>query len=271
MAARGTYEAAFQSPTFGPGGMHDPVGNAYWGSIGKVIDDQIAKMKLAVRMSGPKGALALGATDALDELAHDRMLPRGGTTPAGTEETDAALAARLDQAWDIWAKAGTPWGVLQQLSDAGFPVKPSSAETFGSEGAFIVNHTGIMSGLRCDGTFQYEAATGNGCVSRTQLDGTLPVSPLFGWTLDARNQFYSRWILLFLWDVPTLLNDVGDPVKACLNQICSRWNELGAHYDGCAIVPTEDSAKCWGWPLTVKWGDQDLVWGSNNARFIDPE
>lgn len=269
MAGRGTYEAAFQSPTFGPAGMHDPVGNAYWGSIGKVLDDQIAKMKLANAIRGPQGALAAGASDALDAIGYNRMMPRGGSTPGGTDEADAAYAPRLDTAWDAWARAGTPCGVLTALYYAGFPVIPTPPN-YWTTGSFIINHIGRIYQLTSPSVINFVGPAG-ACVNRQRLDGTVPSGGMTGFTLDARDQFFSRWCLLFPVDVPTLVNDAGNPVKACLNQICQQWTELGAHYAGCVVVPQETSSRCLGWPITNTLGMSGHVLGTNGARFINPE
>jgi hypothetical protein len=136
-------------------------------------------------------------------------------------------------------------------------------------GAVICNHLGKIWQLR-DGA-QYLLSTGLECVNRQQIDGTVPAEPLLGWTLDARDQFFSGFRLLFLEDVPTLLNTAGNPVKACLNMTVKRWRNAGAIYTGCTICPQESSAWCIGWPLTWTIGQDGFVLGTHYSRVIDPE
>jgi hypothetical protein len=262
----GLYEAWFQSPGLGPNWMHDPVGNAWWGAVGKVLDEQVARLKLAGAVRYPSGARAAGIADALDLQGADRLLPRGGTTPGATNETDAAYEGRLLDAWDAWATAGTPLGLLRALKAAGFPVEVTGAWSWTS-GAFLANHLGRLCQL-VDDELVIESA--GECLNRQDLTGTV-AGDLVGWTLDARDQFFSHFMLVFLEDVPTLLDTAGDPVKACLHQTVARWKQGNAIYDGCAILPQESDAKSWGFPIDLVWGATDLVWGTNNARFIHPE
>lgn len=256
----GFYETWMGSTGFGPNWMHDAVGNAYWGVVGAMIDQQVARMKLAVRCRYPQDALAAGMSDALDEIGKDRLLPRGAAvSPGESDETDANYAARLLAAWDTWEKAGTPLGLLRELAVHGFPT--------GATGAMIVNHLGIAYVL--DHTGQLLRSTPCAvCVNRTDLHGVIPSTLLTGFTLDARDQFFSHFMIIFLQAAGALANNTGNPVKACLNQIVRRWRCGGAIYNGAAVVPS--GAGVWGWPPTDTWGDGG-VWGWNGAIFIDPE
>jgi hypothetical protein len=269
------YSDFLRGPRTGPGWVHGPWWQKYWKAIGSVFDAQNDLLRAAQSVRNPDGAVALGMSDALDEKGRDLMLPRGGSAPDQVDESDASYAARLKSPWTTWGQdptvgggAGSIYGILTQLEIAGFPIQPTGTD-YTTTGAFFVNHLGYMWQLRAGALLM--AVNGGTCVNRTQLDGTLPVAPLFGWTLDARDQFYSHWMLLFVEDVPTLTNEATCAPKARLNEICKRWKSGSAHYCGAAIVPAEDSAICWGWPLTTKWGDTDLKWGTNGARFIDPE
>lgn len=268
------YADFFRSPGLGPGWAHGPWWQKYWKAIGTVFDAQNDLIRAAQVARTPDGAVQLGMGDALDEQGLDRLLPRGGSAPDQVDEADADYAERLKHAWTTWGQdsvrgggAGSIRGILEQLDVAGFPVQPTPPN-YVTTGAFFVNHLGYLWQLR-DGE-PLMVTTVNGCVNRTKIDKTLPASPIFGWTLDARDQFYSKWMLLFVEDVPTLTNAADSAPKARLNEICKRWKSGSAIYCGAAIVPTEDSARCWGWPLTDQWGDAD-VWGTNGARFIEPE
>ena len=270
MASDG-YERDLQSPEFGPPWMHGPWGNKFWGAFGKVMDAQNDKMRSARKVSMPAGALALGMDDALDRQGDDRLLPRGGSDPTLSDESSASYAARLQKVWTTWGQdpvkgggAGSVLAILTQLKIAGFPVEPPGSD-YWNTGAFLINHIGTIYQLVLGNlTVVGQAAV---CVNRQKLDGTVSGSTT-GFTLDARDQFYSKFCIVFPHDVPSLVN-TPCPAKSRLNAICRRWKSASAIYCGCAIVPQETSSECWGWPITGTWGSG--TWGTNGARFIDPE
>lgn len=258
----GFYETWFRSPELGPGWMHDPTGDVYWGSVGKAFDDQIARLKMGIRARFPEEAAAMGMEDALEEIARDRMLPRGGTSPGANDEPLADWAARLKNAWEIWKWGGTAKGLLVELAVQGFPT--------GETGASLVNHVGRRYYLEEDGTLNVSfpfPELGN----RVNKLGVQPTPSLKGFTLDARDQFYSHFCILFLEDVPSLTNDAGNVPKAILNQSVQRWRQGGAHYVGATVCPQEDAAQILGWPPGHLFGDEGNVFGLNGSRVIDPE
>jgi hypothetical protein len=258
----GFYESWFASPDLGPGWMKDPVGRAYWGSVGKLFDAQVSRMKTGVRARFPTDAAAMGMADALEQSGRDRMLPRGGSTPGANDEALAAWAARQEAAWTTWAKAGSAQGLLLELKAQGFPM--------GATGVSIFNHLGRRYYLDDAGEVVVTEPC-MACPNRADKTGTLPGTPLTGFTLDARPQFFAHFCILILQDVPSLTNAAGNTAKAILNQTVRRWRQAGAHYAGASVVPTATSAKVWGWPATLKWGDTGLNWGTNGARYIAPE
>jgi hypothetical protein len=270
--AGGGYEDFFQSPTLGPGWMHGLWGNRFWKAIGKMLDEQTDRFRQARRASFLDGAVALQMDDALDRIGDDRLLPRGGSAPNLSDEASATYAARLKPAFTTWGQddtlgggAGSVLGILKQIKIAGFPIEPT-APNYSTTGGFLINHLGrIYQLIAGELNVVGDAAV---CVNRQNLDGTVS-GTLAGWTLDARDQFYSRWMLLFVEDVPTLTN-ADCPAKSRLNAICNRWKSGSAIYSGCAIAPQESSAIVWGWPTTTTWGQASLEWGTNGARFINP-
>lgn len=267
------YEAFLQSTLVGPDWAHGPVWQRYWAAIGRVIDSQNALMRSARKVSQPDGAAALGMADALDRQGDDRMLPRGGTAPNLSDESHTAYATRLKAAWTTWGQddvdgggAGSVLGILRQLKAAGFPVEPTGTD-YWTTGALFVNHLGRV--YQIVGGALHVVGDAGICVNRQNLTGAVPGN-LVGWTLDARDQFYARFAIVFLQDVPSLVN-TPCPAKSRLNAICKRWKSGSAIYSGCSVVPQETLAKCWGFPLETKWGDAGLNWGTNGARFIDTE
>jgi len=237
-----------------------------------MMDGQTALMREARLASTPDGAAARNdptTDDAgrfvgnfLDMQGDDRLLPRGGSDPDILDEVDAAYAARLKGAWDTWGQdaalgegAGTPGGMLKQLIVLGFPS--------GADGTILVNHLGIAY------TYQDGSLIVGDCmtaINRQQLDGSVPTPALKGFTLDSRDQFYSRFMILFGQDVPSLT--VGSLAAARLNSTVRNWKFASAIYMGSVVIA---AGGVWGWPPTKKWGDGGK-WGDSTAtiRFIPP-
>src|ERR1019366_5303851 len=269
----GGYEAFFQSSQFGPGWMHGKWGSKFWGSVGKVVDAQNDLLRQAVSVRTPDGAVALGMSAALDRRGDDLLLPRGGSAPdGGTPESDAAYAARLKKPWTTWGQdpdigggAGSVLGILTPLKIAGFPVEPTPPN-YWTTGAFLINHIGMIYQL-ISGAL-HVVGPSDICINRQQLDGTVPSGGMQGFTLDARDQFYSWFCILFVEDVSSLVN-TPCTAKARLNQICKRWKSASANYTGAAVVPSGNFL--WGWPIGARWGTWRATWGTGtSARFIDP-
>lgn len=266
------YEQYLPSPVLGPPWMHGPWANKIWAAVGRSMDQQDALIALARKAAFPDEAVSAGMSDALDKRGDDLMLPRGGTAPYLADETDVAYAARLKASFETWGQdettgggAGSVLAILQQLKIAGFPVEPTDPY-FWTTGAMLVNHNGYLYQLIDDEL--HRIGTAGICINRQNLAGA--VTGLTGFTLDARDQFYSRFAILFLEDVPTLTN-ADCPAKSRLNAICNRWKSGSAIYSGAAVIPQEDSAKVIGWPIDLEIGAVGLQFGANGARFIDPD
>lgn len=271
------YEGYFQAPVIGPDWMHGPIWNHYFAAIGRVLDAQNALLRSARKVSMPDGAVALGMADALDRQGDDRLLPRGGSDPTQSDESNAAYAARLKAAWTTWGQddtpttgigggAGSALAILGQLKVAGFPIEPTGTD-YWTTGGFLINHLGTVYQLRSGALVIL--GTAGPCINRQDLTGTVS-GTMDGFTLDARDQFYAHFCILFAQNVPSL-TDTPCPAKSRLNAICRRWKSGSAIYSGCAVVPQEDGAIAWGWPVDTEWGQVDLKWGTNGARFINPE
>jgi len=263
MAEPGPYEKWFQSPGFGPNWMHDPIGNAYWASVGKVLDGQISRWKTALRIRYPLEAAALVAADALEQSGNDRLLPRGGTYPGANDEALATWAARQENVWETSKYYGTAIGILRELKVQGF----NSGET----GASIFNHLGRRYYLEDDELVITEPCAE--CPNRLDLSGSLPEPRLEGFTLSAYDQFYSRFCILFLSNEPYLddYNLATSKGKAILNQTVQRYRHGGAKYMGATVVPVASGSWVLGWPATNTIGQEGLTIGANGARFISPE
>jgi hypothetical protein len=268
--SEGGYEYWLRSKFPWPG----PWWQKFWTAIGKAIDEQNERLRLAGGAAKPNEALDLGTGTlayqrALDLLGQDRQILRGGSTCSAYDQTDANYAADLQSAWEQWAQDDTPLtgigagggsvkGMLLQLQRNGFPT--------GQTGATVVNHNGRWFQLIDD-----ELVFGDcmHCVNRQQLDRTIPDPPLHGFTLDPRDQFYSHFMILFLADLP-LYNNVGQQTaRARLNSIVKSWKSASAIYHGAMVIL---DGPVWGWPPESKWGDSGLKWGhATTNRFIYPD
>jgi hypothetical protein len=94
-----------------PGWLAGPRGRAWFAVHGRAKDHMVRAARVAVKA-------AFVADCPLDALAYHvraRLLPR---YPG---DTDATYRARLDQAWSLWALAGTRAGLLALLAALGFP------------------------------------------------------------------------------------------------------------------------------------------------------
>jgi len=104
------------SPTWLQDDSANGVGGKLMYGFGLAFDGLMEKLWQATSARMPKYADA----SALPYLGSDLLIPRG------ISQTDASYATHLGQAYDDWAVAGTPWGVLKQaLSYVSPPGSPS--------------------------------------------------------------------------------------------------------------------------------------------------
>src|SRR6267142_201537 len=93
-----------------PTTMQRPVGQAFQGEIGDVEDAAMDRAKQSVKARFP----LLAPPDALTAIGRERMIPQA------PGESNASYAARLQDAWNTWPWAGTPFGVLRALYSSGY-------------------------------------------------------------------------------------------------------------------------------------------------------
>lgn len=94
-----------------PPWLLDPAGAAFLQALGAGLDDNVQRMREAVKASFP----ALGPADALPVTGDEVGMPRG------TIEPEATYRSRLAAAWDLWPRAGTALGILLAARAAGYP------------------------------------------------------------------------------------------------------------------------------------------------------
>lgn len=91
----------------------DPYMRTLASAVGDFADQLEARVDSAVKQRFPRWTSKGGLAALGDE--------RGLSKPYGG--TDAQYAEKLQNAWDIWPKAGTPLGLLRALRDDGYEVE----------------------------------------------------------------------------------------------------------------------------------------------------
>lgn len=118
---------AWQQPSALPYFLADDQGTSFERTFGQVKDDALAVLKEAVKARWPDAA----RPDALPYQGNDRRIRRA------PDESDAAYAARLQRAHDIWQWAGTPTAMVNVFAPWGY-----DATTL----AVVPNHQVILEG-----------------------------------------------------------------------------------------------------------------------------
>jgi hypothetical protein len=242
-----------QLPRTMPPWLRGPNGFAYNSAVGKRMDAIIQLFRDAVLSKYPDYA----ATDSLNQIGRERQLPRA---PA---QSDANYRTRLKGAWDLWGGdntaltgvgggAGSHLGMLTELATAGFPM--------GTTGATIIQHNGVYAQL-VSGALSLGA--GPAMVNRKDLTGTVP-GTLVGFTLDARDQFFSKFAITFPANVASLRAATTDAAR--LNFIVEKWRPAMATYVGAFVIEVGGG---WEWPTTQLWND-GTTWDSDTVHFIPP-
>jgi hypothetical protein len=97
-------------PLIAPPWLQREKGAAWLRALGDVKDGQVERCKAAVKARMP----LLAPADALGAIGVERGIPRG------PGESNASYAGRLVGAWETWACAGSPRGMLVALRSAGY-------------------------------------------------------------------------------------------------------------------------------------------------------
>lgn len=177
-------------------------GQPFMQAIGMMKDSLYFRAVEAVRAR----FVRYSSTSALAALGVERGLPR---SPG---ESDLSYAGRLRNAWDIWSRAGTAFGMLTALRAAGY------------ENVYLAIFSGKLYSLDADDELVTE-----------DLD---PGSWKFR---DVDDDYWSRFIVLF--PEPLLARWVTDGVPAedsdeanAIREIIRRWKPAHMHCDEIAIA-----------------------------------
>lgn len=254
--------------------LRGPNGTAYLEAHGEQIDEVLSDVKTAVKQRMPTECEA----DALPYIGSERQIDRG------PNDTDETYAERLRRAWERWAIAGSPTGILLALYDQGY-TPTNGAPT-------LVQQNGLAHRLESPdtavpaGTTSVEIPDRDDLVRWITLLGPNPAiggnQPLAAgvtewWSFDATsldaesNQYNGRFGLLFPelpsgWTTPTD-PPVADPTLEEVNMIrrlVNRWRPGTRRFMGIWVLA---SGLMWGWPPDMAWGDPGLVWGGDVVNW----
>lgn len=236
-------------PTLAPPPLAGPNGANLLKQLGAMFDEQRDRANQGTLSSFPtkgsvdsNGVFGTPPSDALDAIGFDRKLPRG------PGESDAAYGARLQAAWTAWSYAGSHYGVLRALSDAGF-VSPK---------AILVQDNGRWSQI-----------TGGAGTIADWTFGNLTPQPNRGgdpgWFFDLDTDFFSRFALVYT-SMPTALDSAS--AQTVHNQFVNTWRAGKADFIGTYVIL---SGRIWGFaaspPTLPLWGTG--TWGGS-SHFILP-
>lgn len=157
-----------------PTWLQDPAGLAWGASFGAAKDVLLGNAQLAVKCQiiATPTQLPFGPDDSLALNGADRQIDRG------QGESSSAYSARVLNAWNIWPFAGTAFGLLKALSDAGYP------------NVWIVQQLGQAYTLAFDGSGNATLGIGVN-LWRWTFDGSSPCLPatqaqIAAWSVGAK-------------------------------------------------------------------------------------
>lgn len=217
-----------------PTALLNPVGAAFVAAFASCKDAVLERCLQSVKAKYPGVAPA----DALAAIGADRQMPRGGS------ESDAAYAARLLDAWNIWPWAGTPFGLLHAFFSTGY-TNVVLAQPVGGK-LFSLNGSGAL-------------------VTSTAT----PPSWTPTYTTDP---FWSRFDVVFPSPLPASWISGGVPSSSSseanfIRALIQAWKPAHATCNRIVIVT---SGKIWGYPVTQVWGAGTGSWGSSTTTVWTP-
>jgi len=220
--------------TLSPTALLNPNGAAFEAAQGSLKDALLERCLQAVKAKYPNIAPA----DALSIIGADRQMHRGGS------ETDAAYAARLLNAWNVWPWAGTAYGLLQAFWSTGYKNVVLAQVRGGKQ--FTLDSNGLL-----------------------VASSTTPPS----WTPTyVGDPFWSRFDVVF--PAPLLASWVSGGVPASssneanlIRALIAAWKPAHATCNRIVIVT---GGKVWGYPATQLWGAATGNWGSGTTVVWTP-
>lgn len=249
---------------------------ALLGALGDYLDGAKTRVRQAIKARFPGLAAEAGDDYALSQMGAERQIDRGPQdtlTAAGR----ARYAAKIEGAWETWARAGSPLSLLLALEEAGYD------STAGNP--VVIQQLRYAFTLDPDTSLEPENR-----LVQTELGGNPEIfgyMPLYadavGWWVfddsldEEENQFNGRFAVLFQDPLPATWTNIVEPpttgtapTLAEINgiiQIIHKWKPASRICVKIVIIP--DSALVWGWPASQTWGGTGLVWGGDGGESTD--
>lgn len=245
-------------PQLAPTALQDPYGQSYLRARGIVKDYIAQQARQAVLQRFPQYA----AADALGAIGDERSIDQGIDPQLSPSETNAAYALRLRDAWNLWVKGGTAWGILLALAAQGYTT------------AHIIQQNGLEFSL-----------SGSNLVIATRSPLSLnPVLPRWGQGFWGTGQWggATPWNLFLVYfpSPPSSWTNIVNPPTATsapsivelrkLRRIINLWRPAWAVCAGIGAVisgaPAFWGSGAWGtgsWGGSVVWfsGTDVATWG----------
>jgi len=206
-----------------------PTGQAFQGALGDVEDSLIDRAKQSVKARFP----LLAPPDGLTALGVERQLPRGPS------EATATYAARLQNAWNLWPWAGTPYGLLRAFADAGYgnvflaQIRGARQYTLDANGALVISNGGSW-------------------------------TPTF-----VGDPFWSKFAVIFPSPLPAawagVVPDIASTEASYIFDTIRRWKPGHATW---GRIVFQTSGKTWGFPASQVWGAATGTWGGTETVWL---
>lgn len=231
-------------PSVAPPWLRGTNGTDWLESSGQLKDDELARLKEAVKARMPGS----GTADALPYIGEER-----GGLERKIGESDADYRVRLADAWSVWPYAGTAYGLLLALDAIGY------TSTNGNPA--IVTESGL--GFTMYGAFAVEQ------LSPDLRRGTVPY-----WWTTSETTFHSRFAVLFrAIELPSTWTDIQASPSASthptdtevdqIKRVIRRWKRAT---QTCLGIYVGKTGNMWGWPTSLQYGPGD-DWGGSVVHW----
>jgi len=194
------------------------------------------RLRVALSVLVPRSMARASRIIAVSEFTRRDILER--LMPQGPGESSAAYAARLQDAWNTWPWAGTPFGLLRALNATGYTNVVLAQVRGGKQ-------------FTLDGT------------------GALVISSTGSWTSTfMADPFWSRFDVIFPQPLRASWVSGGVPASNSgesnfIRSLIALWKP-GSATCGRIIIVT--AGKVWGSPASQLWGSG--VWGGTTTVWV---
>ena len=222
-----------------PAWLKGPAGSQWLAAFGEALDALLETDRSAARLKiAADSNTGEPAHDTLDAQAGERLLERS-RMPDGP--SDASWIQRVRGAWEAWRYAGTAFGLLQALSDLGYPtarVCIPNGRLYRLVGGAL-NITTLPAG---------SWSTGPGAWNAYQI--IFPADALPSQVTGAVTN----------WASGTPLSN--SPEIEAIRRVVRRWQPAHAR---CLSIVAITAGGVWGYPVGQLWAVSGDTWDTTDA------